>query len=189
MTEWEPALVVVGGHPASGKTTVAKTLGAVLGIPVVAKDDIKELLFDVLGVGDLDWSHRLGLASMRLLYQHAENLLRVGLPVIVEAPFERELATADLRAILDAVGVPTILVVLEAHGPDLVERYEARERDGDRHPGHVGDVETEDLAARLLEPYEPPDLPGPVVPVDCSDPEHVDMDKLAAAVRALIPHR
>lgn len=45
-------LVLVTGLPASGKTTLAQGLAAMLELPLIAKDRYKELLFDVLGVKD-----------------------------------------------------------------------------------------------------------------------------------------
>ena len=53
------ALVVVTGAVASGKTTVAVPLARALGLPLLAKDTVKEALFDSLGTGDPDWSKRL----------------------------------------------------------------------------------------------------------------------------------
>jgi predicted kinase len=57
--------VLVGGWPGSGKSTLAAALGPRLGLPVLAKDEIKEALADALGrpatVGE---SRRLGRAAV-----------------------------------------------------------------------------------------------------------------------------
>lgn len=45
----EPTVVVVQGESGSGKTYVARRLAADLKLPLVAKDDFKELLFERLG--------------------------------------------------------------------------------------------------------------------------------------------
>ena len=58
-----PLVVVVTGPPAAGKTTVARELACRLRLPLIAKDTIKEALFDGLGTGDLAWSRRLGEAT------------------------------------------------------------------------------------------------------------------------------
>ena len=52
--------VVVSGASGSGKTTLAPGLACQLGLPLISKDTIKEAIAEVLGLGDLDWSRRLG---------------------------------------------------------------------------------------------------------------------------------
>jgi predicted kinase len=42
--------------PSSGKTTVAEGLAERLRLPLIAKDDIKESLYESLGAPDLDAS-------------------------------------------------------------------------------------------------------------------------------------
>ena len=48
--------VVVNGPPGSGKTTISADLAERLGLPLFAKDAIKEALADHLGVIDADES-------------------------------------------------------------------------------------------------------------------------------------
>ena len=56
--------IVVSGLPGSGKTALARALAGELRIPLLSKDVIKEALYDGLGIGDVEWSKRLGRASM-----------------------------------------------------------------------------------------------------------------------------
>ena len=56
--------VVVSGPPASGKSTLAPALAAELGLPLVAKDTIKNALMSVLPVPDVDTSRQLGRAAV-----------------------------------------------------------------------------------------------------------------------------
>jgi len=64
-------LVLVTGPPASGKTSLAQPLARHLGLPLLGKDTIKEVLFDSLGTGDRAWSRRLGAASYAVLLELA----------------------------------------------------------------------------------------------------------------------
>jgi ATPase family associated with various cellular activities (AAA) len=52
--------VVVSGPPASGKTTLARAIAPALGLPLIAKDTIKEALMSVLPVPDIETSRAAG---------------------------------------------------------------------------------------------------------------------------------
>lgn len=75
--------------PSSGKTTVAEALSRRLRLPLIAKDEIKERLYDTLGTGDVEWSSRLGEAAYALILGFARTLLASGTSTIVEANFFR----------------------------------------------------------------------------------------------------
>src|SRR5215467_4640695 len=66
--------VLVAGWPGSGKSTLATALAAELGLPLLAKDEIKEALMDGLGrpetVAD---SRRLGKAAVLVMLRAART--------------------------------------------------------------------------------------------------------------------
>ena len=58
--------VLVAGWPGSGKSTLAAALAAELGLPLLAKDEIKEALMEGLGRPEtVAASQRLGQAAVR----------------------------------------------------------------------------------------------------------------------------
>jgi MoxR-like ATPase len=59
--------VVVSGPPASGKTTLARAIAPALGLPLIAKDTIKQALMTVLPVPDIETSRIVGSASVAAL--------------------------------------------------------------------------------------------------------------------------
>jgi len=63
-----PLLVIIGGLPGTGKSTLGSFLSQELSFPCVSKDGIKETLYDTLGYSDRKWSRKLGVASFELLY-------------------------------------------------------------------------------------------------------------------------
>ncbi len=59
--------MVVSGPPASGKTTLALAIAPALGLPLIAKDTIKQALMTVLPVPDVAASRVVGRASVAAL--------------------------------------------------------------------------------------------------------------------------
>jgi len=56
--------ILVAGMPASGKSTIAVRISESLGIPMLSKDSIKEMLFDDLGFHSRAEKVQLGTAAM-----------------------------------------------------------------------------------------------------------------------------
>ncbi len=164
-----PLLVVVTGAPGAGKTTVARALAAELRLPLLAKDDVKEALFDALGTGDREWSRRLGRATYDVLFLVARRLLEAGASCVLESNFSNP---EPLRALPPA----RVVQILCVAPPDLVlERYTARAR----HPGHLDADIVEELRERLAAgEWRPLDLDGDLIELDTSEP--VDVPALAA---------
>ena len=82
-----PALIIVSGAPGTGKTTLGRRIAGSLGIPYIGKDLIKESLFDSLGTRDREWSMRLGVASIELLFKLIESHLMLGQSLVAESNF------------------------------------------------------------------------------------------------------
>jgi predicted kinase len=166
-----PRLVVVTGPPASGKTTLARAIADELGWPLLAKDQIKETLFETLGIGDRDWSHRLGAASMELLTRLVRGQLEAGRSVVAEANFRWPGELPECRV---------VQVFCDAPPDVLLERIRSRRR----HPGHLED-DPEHLAAveeSLRTEYAPLQLVGALLRYTVGD----DVDVLIATVRDLL---
>src|SRR5213079_1899630 len=94
-----PLLIIVSGPRCTGKTTLARGIAAELGLPLITKDGIKELLFDSLGWSDRDWSRRLGRATYPLLYYFVEAQLRAGRSHVVESNFYPAYSAEAFRAL------------------------------------------------------------------------------------------
>jgi predicted kinase len=165
-------LIVVTGAPGAGKTTVAQALARELRMPLLAKDDVKEALFDGLGTGDRAWSRRLGSATYDVLFAVARRLLESGVDCILESNFTN---AAPLRAL----PARRVTQVFCSAPPDVaLERYATRTR----HPGHLDDLILEGLPAALAdETWRPLDLRGDTITVATDTP--VDLGALAARLR------
>jgi predicted kinase len=171
-----PLLVAVTGMPSSGKTTVAEGLARRLRLPLIAKDEIKESLYDSLGADDSDASGRLGGAAYALIFDLAQSMLDAGVSLIVEANF-----FADQK--VNFAGLPPHrFVQIHCHAPldVLTERYAARSR----HPGHHDAEKIELLPDRFASgAHDALDLPGEPIELDTTQP--LDLDVLASQVASL----
>ena len=166
--------MLVTGAPGTGKTTIARPLAAALGLPLLAKDTIKEALGSVVEAGSLDESRRLGVATYEVLFAIAAEMPAA----VLDANFERSRARDRLIALH-----PSPVEVFCRCEPEVaMARYTARSR----HPVHVDGLMVEELRARLKRGQEPLGLGGPVLEVDTDG--DVDVEAIARWVRAALEH-
>jgi len=169
-----PVFVVVSGPPASGKSTLAPDLAHALGLPLVAKDVIKEALLSALPAADLDVSRQGGRAAVTAMYAVAASS---PIGAVVESTFHRSASLADLH---DLPG-PVVEVFCRCDPATMRERHAARS--AERHPGHF-DGERNDDELWSPEVTEPVAGGWPVIEVDTT--RAVDVDELAVLLRALM---
>jgi predicted kinase len=169
-----PLVVVVTGPPAAGKTTIARGIAERLRLPLIAKDTIKEALFDGLGASDVEWSQRLGAATYLVLDALVGESVRMGASLVLEANFARGEAEAQLAAL------PARFVQVHCSAPLdlLLERYGERRR----HPGHV-DAERIEALRDAVESgrHDPLELPGETIRLDTS--AEVNLDAVVRRIR------
>lgn len=181
-----PALLIVTGAPASGKTTLARRLARDLSLPLFTKDDLKERLYDSLGVGDLDYSQRLGVASFELLYQVAGACLAVGQSVAIESNFRAERSSQELRTLAQRYPYRPVQVLCWADARVLQDRFRRRSEAKERHPGHLDDRATDEEMASILNGgrYQPLEIGGTLIEVETTDFATVVYEEILGRIRA-----
>jgi predicted kinase len=143
-----PRLVVVTGPPGAGKTTIAAALQARLGLPLIAKDALKETLGGALGVDDRARSQALGPAVFELLGLVVNELLGQGVSVIAEGNFTE-------RSTLFSGLPPAEIVQVHVTADPETLRTRLRERDT-RHPVHYDREAADEVSARAAGGEWPP---------------------------------
>jgi predicted kinase len=156
-------MVVVSGPPGSGKTTVAVPLASALGLPLLAKDTVKEALMDRLGADSLERSRELGRAAFAVLFAVARSHLDAGAGLVLEANFGRGASERDLRPLV--ARSRAVLVHCWAPRDVLVARF--RDRAATRHPGHFDLVRLDGEPPWLRPPAsQAPELEVPCLGID-----------------------
>jgi predicted kinase len=158
-------LIVVSGAPGTGKSTIARELGAGLRRPVLSLDPIKEALADVLGLGDEDWSNRVGDAAAEVVFRLAADF-----PDAVAEGWWRR-ARRD-RAVAEFAGAVEVFCHCD---PALAAARSIARREGRRHPIHrdvINPAEVGSAAhiASLAATVTPLKLGGPLIEVDTGQP-------------------
>jgi predicted kinase len=179
------ALIIVSGPPCAGKSTLANRLREELKWPLLAKDSIKELLFDSLGWQDRTWSRKLSEASYALLFNTAAELLHAGQRCILEGNF-RWRETAGRFASLLRPELRVIQVCCTAPFAVLSARLHGRVAAGQRHPGHLDALTVGELEAELPCFSQPLPIAGPLISFDSSQREPSAVVNLVAAVREML---
>jgi hypothetical protein len=160
--------VLVTGPPGAGKSTLAGPLAARLGLPLIAKDDIKEALGDVLGdppgEWEADWSTRLSAASFTVLFAVAARCPRAVLEGNFSGPSIPALRALDDRPLEVFCRCPLDL---------CRQRFAGRLAGGRRHPVHPPVLPPPDFFAG----FDAPLAVGPVIEVATDRP--VDLDRIA----------
>jgi predicted kinase len=161
--------VVVSGPPASGKTTLARVLAPALGLPLIAKDTIKEALMAVLPVPDVAASRVIGAASVRALLAVAAETSGA----VLECAWHRSLAVDELRRLPGGI----VEVFCRCDPQETARRYARRA--GSRHPGHF-DAERVTGELRNTETAQPVAGGWPVIELDTGHP--VGLEPLIDAI-------
>jgi predicted kinase len=163
-------LIVITGHPGSGKTTLAKNLANKYGIVYVSKDALKERIFDGLGSSDKEWSLKVSGVSHRIMDDIVRQELRAGHSVIVESNFKPSPDSERFSALINEANAACVQILCTASGEELFKRWNERIKNGSRHEGHIEAISLDDIRRDLSLPYEPLQLPGRLITIDTTNP-------------------
>ena len=196
-----PALLLIAGLPASGKSTVARRLADAFGMPVLEKDDLKEALFDTVGFRNYPEKRQLDVAANAVLLRAAGAVLDAGSPLCMVNNFRADMEDT-VRAFLQTHPCRAAMLFLTGDADVFWRRYNDRDRAGARHIAHAlpdhypllpGEPMPELLMTRerFREVFENLGMADfrvdcPSLRVDVTDPDAVDFPALTESLRELL---
>ena len=192
--------ILVTGIPAAGKSSMARKLAAHYQIPMISKDDIKEILFDNLGFRSREEKVKEGIAAMHIMYYMAEQMMKVKKPFILENNFEF-ISKEELIKLLNEYEYQAITVTLTGDYPTIYHRFLKRNESPTRHRGHVvNDCYPEKESGHKAAVLSYEDFVsgiqkrgmdqfvanGPQIIIDTTDFDKLDLDKSLNEINQLI---
>ena len=117
----EPALVVISGLPGTGKSYFSKRLADRLPFVILESDALRAVLFPTPS-----YTWRESARLFRAIHLLIENLLKKGIPIILDATNLSERNREYLYSIADRLNAKLLLVRVEAPAEIVKERLGAR---------------------------------------------------------------
>jgi predicted kinase len=177
-----PILFIIQGEAAIGKTALARCLAHDLNLPAIGKDDFSEMMYDKIGVeyNAPSASSKNGVFStvaLRTLGLVAEEFMKSGQPIIIEAPFHVDLTQPFLRH-LSQTNAQILQIYCYTDQATRQKRYDERLKSGTRHPGH-GDR----LGHKVSPPSHPPLDVANTIKVDLTFFRDTEYQKLLTKIK------
>ena len=180
-------LIIIAGPPCTGKTTLGRMIAERFHLPFISKDDIKETLFNSIGVKDREWSMQLGILSYKLLYYFVESILKSGDSLVVESNFRAEYDSEQFNILIKKYDCTPVQIQCKTNGEVLYERFKKRSESGERHPGHVDNLNYAEFEEDLLRgSYQPLKVEGDVIYLDTTDYNNNDYDVVLKKITDLM---
>lgn len=177
-------VIIVTGHLAALKSTVAKRLASDLSAICLNKDDLKETLGDTIGFTNREENLKLSFATYMLLRRLMRCVLAADDLVVLESNFRKNEYEA-LKADAKEQGVRFVTLFMTGDPDVLYERY--LDRQPHRHPVHTstGTIPPEMFRA-IAAPFDPALYGADAIVVDTTRFTDDDYQDLLVKVRACL---
>ena len=180
-------LILVLGLPATGKTSLAREIAEEFNLPLICKDDIKEIIFDTIGWSDRDWSIKVGKSAFAIMDYIIEQQLKSGCSLIVESPFNPRFTNPQFAKWQATYNFKALQVLCHADGKVLTERFKARGAQQDRHPGHRDEHNLSEFSDKLIKgKANTLTLDGDIVEVDTTDFDKINKKLVFDQIRSAL---
>ena len=126
-------LIIVCGLSGAGKTSLAKALSQKLNIACLHKDIIKETLYEALNFSTLEESKKIGIHSVKLLFEIAENIISNKVDIIIESPFNFSGDYQLFQKWIDEYNIELYSIICSVPNEERLKRIKSRPRHQAHH--------------------------------------------------------
>lgn len=180
-----PTLIIICGPPCTGKTTLSKRLSHKYNLPVLSRDDLKEVLFNNLGWSDANWFQRVSQASLDIMFLVIELFLKSKQSLIIDSTLDPKKVTAKFLKAKKKYRFNILQINCRTHGERLYRRYLSRS--SKQHPGYVNHLRINELKPKLLRGHiSRLQLPGEYVEFETTDFKRLSYKLIDQKIRELL---
>lgn len=195
-------IVILQGGPATGKTTLGKKIAKEFQFPYFSKDNIKELMFDFIGLpttpalfnentsqstsyneheGKLS-GMKMDEASIAILFQLIEAHIQVKKSCIIDGTFD-EIHSDTFKKLKSKYFFFPIQIYCYADLDALSQRYKERAKTRERHPGHFDNLLLQSFLEDPSRYYLGPlDIEGAMFSINTTNHSSKDYEKLIVSI-------
>jgi predicted kinase len=176
-----PTLVVVGGPPGSGKTTLAHKIAHAVGCPAICRDEIKEGMAHATPGFAPAPGDELTMRTLPVFFGVLELLLRAGVTTVAEAAFQDRLWRPRLEPLRDVARLRIVHCTVDAGV--AFERIMRRAGQGPPRHAHA-DPGPRDAAeyAQRHRAFDRVSVDAPWIEVDTTDGYQPGLAQIAAFI-------
>ncbi len=153
---------------------MARKISSRYNLPLVCADDLKEMMFDRIGKWeDFEIFDSISKAAYDLMYYATGLILSTGKSCIIEAYLRAEMAEPRIAKLKKEYDCNIIQFHLKADGHKIVKRYKRRQKSGERHPCHPGNIPVDEFIKQKGESKKVK-IDGETILIDTTDFKKID---------------